>query len=122
MREIKFRGWDKKFKMMYQWDDFEHLDLAGNTFVNSTNSVTEGCSENLSDLELMQFTGLKDKNGKEIYEGDILRDAEEEDTGRVYFLDGSFDCESISNPERNLFVWKACEVIGNIYENPELVK
>ena len=73
----------------------------------------------------MQFTGLKDKNGKEIYEGDYLQHADGE-VSVVEWLDGCFvvrhfwnkkksDCDFIA--AKNLF-----EIIGNIYENPELLK
>lgn len=73
------------------------------------------------DFELMQFTGLKDKNGKEIYEGDILEYVErdwnklKDLTVRcdVVFEDGAF--KPSIDPENS-------EVIGNIYENPELLK
>ena len=83
---------------------------------------------------IMQFTGLKDKNGKEIYEGDILQNDQEEsivsvrwdETGANWqftehniFMD---DGVGRGNWNLNMGFAKQCEVIGNIYENPELLK
>ena len=72
------------------------------------------------DFDLVQYTGLKDKNGKEIWEGDIITDGRQ-----VEFIDGSFYpvsretgcgcCSDSTNPQLN-------EVIGNIYENPNLIE
>lgn len=118
MREIKFRAWNKKKKEM---------ELLGSL---SAIYACEGDCIETDNLIYLQFTGLKDKNGKEVYEGDIIRhntninspfskkytlvieDLFEFFEDKGYAL--SELCESY-NPE-NL------EVIGNIYENPELLK
>ncbi len=116
MREIKFRAWDKvaeKMRLSFnpvchgEWDIFSFSDLI-TTWERGT-------------YELMQYTGLKDKNGKEIYEGDIVREDIEERTYQVVFSNGGFMGESKDN--KILFFGDGhVEVIGNIYENPELLK
>lgn len=104
MREIKFRAWDKEQKKMLDdvstWtDDFTGMLIA-----------------------LMQYTGLKDKNGKEIYEGDIVK-YKNDKPDKVIFENGGFMTSRFYHRTPNN--WKILldelEVIGNIYENPELL-
>ena len=117
MRDIKFRAWDKKEKRMIK----KFLPDWGN--INQDRYL------------LLQFTGLCDKNGTEIYEGDIVTDIYingEYYTGNheVAFIGSSF-CIIIKRGINNRHDYIPCldeawleriEVIGNIYENPELVK
>ncbi len=103
-RPIKFRAWDPQDKIM-------HLEIP-------IEAVT--CGDKLAFLGTrlwpLQFTGLLDKNGKEIYEGDIVVIGGF--TEAVYFKKGRFRTTAYEigaiNPER-------MDVIGNIYENPELI-
>jgi uncharacterized phage protein (TIGR01671 family) len=88
------------------------------------------CSGWEEDFILMQFTGLKDKNGKEIYEGDILRTITYDKTYEVSFYIGSFvlidkDPGFTTIKKSPIGCYQTdiiLEVIGNIYENPELLK
>ena len=112
MREIKFRSWLKfKGKMLYDFD------VLYNGRVSETNKRI-----------LMQYTGLKDKNGKEIYEGDILKSVayaiNQEVTGVVnYNSELAHYCLDTDNNKRIVFLGLInTEVIGNIYENPELLE
>jgi len=134
-REIKFRAWDKRhnafarfFSMTQHADGSFGIDeIHGKNW----NNYTE-CDEN---VELMQFTGLKDKNGKGIYEGDILKIFGSvatddpaygfyEPTSIVSFKDGYFGWGKEHNGTYSFdpFSNEEIEVIGNIYENPELIK
>ena len=106
----KFRAWDKEENRMI--DDYEVLISSdGCAYYNHY----EGGLRDLGlDVEIMQSTGLKDKNGVEIYENDIVKTF----GANIYvveFYDGKFN--PISDLETSNW-----EAIGNIYENPELLK
>lgn len=118
MRTIKFRAWDKKNKVMladYSSLGFTVEIMDGDFIVRNGEIATElGGKER---FKLMQYTGLKDKYGVEIYEGDILKG--DDYCGAVYYSNrGTWDCESFLLGGLN----EKSEVIGNIYENPELLK
>lgn len=128
MKELKFRAWHKKKKKMsvvtmLQWAlkypaFLDEIALKIDTELQK-HFWDRGEHKELSDVEIMQYTGLKDKNGKEIYEGDILEtkyneievmkyDDEEAMFGRR-FLQGTFSAKDY---------YGKSEIIGNIYENP----
>jgi len=120
MREIKFRAWDKKTK---KWvDDFD-VSPDGNAYFH--HGADDDRDPDLLNVELMQYTGLKDKNGVEIYEGDIL-ESEGNDWLRVYWHRGfaGFYLESSNAGALNLDEKYAEKTwtIGNTYETPELLK
>jgi len=134
-QEIKFRAWDKRYKEMthdvgvlkgHAWDirlvktRMVPLELTAAAF-EAINKLAQ------EDIILMQYTGLKDKNGKEIYEGDIVKS----DTGQgavEWMYSGWYAHGAGENKDENIFLWalnnqlgNELEVIGNIYENPELL-
>ena len=129
MREIKFRAWDNEEKWMV---DGLYISFDGDIFTDDVDPHDTPYKEmelaNAERYELMQFTGLKDANGKEIYEGDVLRDSES--IVIVKFVDGEFsvDYRTIGGKWRNyssLFGYLEDyegEIIGNIYETPELIE
>lgn len=134
MREIKFRAWHKEEKLICQ--------LATITFGSGAFLVGVKPGENIYDdevlitpddgrfckfdeFELMQYTGLKDKNGIEIYEGDIVKeiisfpDFHREERYKIEYKGESFGC-TCKGGGRYSIQFKELEVIGNIHENPEL--
>jgi len=124
-RIYKFRAWDKirkKMSMPFTLEDIDDCVIS--------NQMCDGKYYRLFDCEILQYTGLKDKNGKEIYEGDIIRanfaDIKykeiKEFKSEVMFGYGQFYvCDnSIVYPVFDIFAH--IEIIGNIYENPELLE
>lgn len=118
-REIKFRAWDKK-------ETKQVVELSYDQYGGIDVFISHGINAGpLGPTSLMQFTGLKDKNGKEIYEGDVVSFATENTKYNwlVSFYDGCFGFE-----RKNQFITVGfvnhgtdeLEVIGNIYENPKL--
>ena len=118
MREIKFRAWDKKNKVMFI---VELLRIFKDAVVNHGRkySVYQKGYVCKYETELMQFTGLKDKNGKEIFEGDICKRPHYESRGEFNFVVKMNDPRNFTKFLHNL---KLVEVIGNIYKNPEMIK
>ena len=131
MREIKFRAWSMTKKiMLYSIDNLHitfnegywHLENCYDYEGYDIGSKHDGDN---TDCVLLQFTGLKDKNGKEIYEGDVIKGEKK------------INCFVEYSEERGMFILNycnlgyvnfndklgmECEIIGNIYENPELLE
>jgi uncharacterized phage protein (TIGR01671 family) len=138
MREIKFRAWDGR-KMF-------NIDVLAISPVSWSSNGTGVSLTYQPSIKVMQFTGLKDKNGKEIYERDILKtwhgniaeikygefqnqeclnaddqfyfDNDGDDRSDIgYYVDIEDECLALDN-----MAYKWCEVVGNIHENPELLE
>ena len=119
-RELKFRIWNKDVKEMFKSFDL-YNELAENSDIDSIDMI-----------EIMQFTGLKDRNGKEIYEGDIFDCIYKRDGCNHKLMivwgrsDASFrirycgECDQ-PNVRQSVTDIQRGKVIGNIYENPELL-
>ena len=133
-REIKFRGRAAQGKWLY--GDLEYKRAAGVAIIHSyKEDGTYNRQEQVNESTVGQFTGLHDKNGKEIYEGDILRVPRTETNAEiisivVYDADG-FMVRSRYDSWGNTLAWcvrervpeiHKGEVIGNIHDTPELLK
>lgn len=120
MRTIKFRIWDKEFKRFLQYEEYNNFNISP---IDGHILYLDGhdCVDRLIPL---QYTGLKDKNGKEIYEGDIIfQDAEGyRTTGIVKLSDDLRWCVGSHYINGSSFYNKFRKIIGNIYENPELLE
>ena len=127
MREIKFREWETERKTMVIGEREDYDDSVGFRFAHE-----EG-----GERILMQSTGMKDKNGNEIFDADIIKFSERSINGFVsthtcrvfqsengaWRVEGHPDFDTSYRTRRELYlIRKICEVIGNIYENPELLK
>ena len=125
MKEIKYRAWLKEKEMLVEVLGISFEEKYVRLPIESEPSDEYWWYETawgFDEVELMQFTGLEDKNGVEIYEGDILINRHEEDTGEVVFEDGSFFWETETFTQLLGEINDEIEVIGNIYENHELIK
>ena len=141
MREIKFRAWDKEInKMIYsneayprssykfEFDIVNNFEFTLSKIIDRFNVKDEegedyciDCYEKV-DAEIMQYTGLEDRNGKEIYEGDIVE---------FYSLSEDGITLGVVSYDEGMYIIgdyilrkhiRSCAVKGNIYENPELLK
>jgi len=162
MREIKFRAWHKPTKLMLPWDWVRERLRGTSIAIHKRLNYYQGeCATpppqevvttyrvdnalqvfESEDFELMQYTGLKDKNGVEIYEGDILKCTHSffqhppgERIGEVMFLSSGWSAKfsivcRIAPEGDNMgmgdgetgYPFEVSEVIGNIWENPELLE
>lgn len=127
MREIKFRAYHKERKEIFEIAsiDFEEKKAA------LSNGIIKLLNVDFKQFELLQYTGLKDENGKEIYEGDIVL-IKLDETSTWYktvikFKEGVF-IASLVDGEDYIYIFNRgfdnndFEVIGNIYENKNLLE
>lgn len=129
MREIKFRAWDKEDELMY---DVIRIHFNTRGYVAVPVIGPDGWElerRKLSRVELMQHTGIKDKNGKEIWEGDIIEYLDKGSLTHdfiepVIWIDNKYNVGWGTDNSENVWaeVARLSVVIGNIYENPELLQ
>lgn len=130
----RFRAWDKDFKTMYEADDIMYIDFEEKQICVKTLFFERASRYDFNDIALMQSTGLTDKNGKEIFEGDIiainLEGIETPITAKVFqnrkigilMFHAFEDNEDV--PMVELLEGNPVEfaIIGNIWEDPELAE
>jgi len=123
MRDIKFRAWDKPNKRML-WSGIHDKCWYATAYNDEGGSHCVGGKkqDDAHWFDLMQYTGLKDKNGKEIYEGDIYSYKFTEDKRFKPEIDVFNSIKDLYYNELIKYRVEEGEIIGNIYENPELLK
>jgi uncharacterized phage protein (TIGR01671 family) len=134
-REIKFRAWNKKDKVMV---DVAAMNFGPSGLWSLIEDAVDAELQLADGYELMQYTGLKDKNGREIYEGDVVSfgsiwargdesDPQEESHCGVVEFDSDWgmykvNCGADSYALGDVITFDGYGVIGNIFENPELLE
>jgi uncharacterized phage protein (TIGR01671 family) len=131
-REIKFQAWVPDIGQMVQVAEIDLVNGVVSWYTSEAEIMARipDADAFLDRVKLRQFTGLRDKNGKEIYEGDIVRAKNGVQIGTVIWVES--DCKYVvrwtkDNPTKmvydsNMSSAQWGEVIGNIYENPELLE
>ena len=128
MREFKFRAWNKRDLKM---EHLDYLNLSKAQFAGNWDTVPPGDLFDVAtvkgnmlffdDVVLLQYSGMKDKDGVEIYEGDILYCVEENYKGAVVFKGGAFKTDAYGFGEDYISDPEKFQVVGNIYENGDLL-
>jgi len=127
-RKIKFRAWDNEKKEMYysEWESAGYFIMFGKDNKLCIKVPSTGGGRKLENYELMQYTGLQDKKNVDIYEGDILK--------RIGGIEPKFEVlwnekevgfvfQKVDGEQREIRTYTSdeLEVVGNVYENPELL-
>lgn len=124
-REIRFRAWNKKDKVMV---DVAAMNFGPSGLWSLIEDAVDAELQLADSYELMQYTGLHDKNGREIYEGDVLDIGLRNQDGKPIIAPVSYETYAagyvLDNGGNGIWqrLTKECEVIGNTFENPELLE
>ncbi|MDU6698012.1 MAG: YopX family protein [Streptococcus salivarius] len=122
----RYRAWDKIHKTMYEADDIVYINFEENQICVKTLFFERASRYDFDDVVLMQSTGFRDKNGKEIFEGDIVDSEDGIRSGIVGFRPdlGMFVSTLIkyNNFERLCNVASSRKIIGNTWEHPKLAE
>lgn len=130
----RYRAWDKIHKTMYEVDDIMYIDFEEKEICVKSLFFEKASRYDSDDIVLMQSTGLRDKDGKEIFEGDILKITDEyswlevvsfsENKGMFVSKEIHRNTDIPESPLWDLFITNLfrIKIIGNIYEKPELLE
>lgn len=123
----RYRGWDKIHKTMYEVDDIMSIDFGKSEISVKTLFFERTNRYDFDDIVLMQSAGLRDKNDREIFEGDIVKMAKNVYSELTYYevvrhRGGAYRLESKRHGCELWLRHTDCEIAGNIWVNPELLE